>query len=141
VLLTGALFCGDLQDALASIRKATSMRGKIRGGGRDFQRKTRASGNFGEFAFALQDQYHTGLIVDAGGGAAPGRWRGWWSCANNFKTARLGFSMPREWGDVEQEHVADAALENVGCTGVPRRQLRRDLVRWGLPKNLHGAAD
>ena len=148
VLLAGAqIFGGDLQDAVGVDQEFDFDARQACGRGRDFESETReGAAIFGEFAFALQDvNVDAGLIVDAGGVLLLRAGGNGGVARNNFgdRTA-VGFDAERERSDVEEQHVADAALENVGLDGGAESDDFVGIefgVRLAAEKVLNGAAD
>ena len=123
------------------------MRGKPAGAGGTFSVK-RASErqSFAEFAFTLQNvDVNAGLIVDASGVLLLRAGGDGGVARNNFgDRAAVGFDAQRKRGDVEQQHVLHAALENVGLHGGAERDDFIGIefgVRLAAKKVLHGAAN
>ena len=123
------------------------MRGKPAGAGGSLQCKVReGAAIFGEFALALQDvNVNAGLIVHAGGVLLLRAGRNGGVARNNFgDRAAVGFDAERKRSDVEQQHVADAALQNVGLHCGAQRDDFVGIefgVRLAAEKVLHGAAN
>ena len=148
VLLAGAkIFRGDLQDAVGVDQEFHFDARQARGRGRHFQSEARErAAIFREFAFALQHvNVDAGLVVDAGrvqllrAGGNRGVAR------DDFRDgAAVGFDAERKRRDVEQKHVGDAAIENVGLHGGAEGDDFVGIqlgVRLAVEKFLHGAAD
>src|SRR5712692_5062984 len=121
VLLAVAEICrGNLQDAIGVDQKFYFNARQSGGSWRHSQHETRErAAIFGEFALALENvNVDAGLIVDAcgveflraGGNRGVARY--------DFREGTaVRFDSQRKRGHIEQQHILDAAIENVGLNG------------------------
>src|SRR5258708_4928229 len=148
MLLAGAeIFGANLEDAVGVDQEFHFDARQSGGRGRHAQREARKrAAVFRQFALTLKDvDVDAGLIVDAGGVLfLRARGNGGIARDDFCNGAAVGLDAEGERGDVEQQHIFYALVENVGLDGGAERDdfvgVQLD-VRLAIEKLLHGAAD